>query len=56
MPLPLKPPIKPQLARSATELPTGDGYAGTVVPDLTLVLRRTSVRERVVVERIPIFP
>ena len=34
----------------------GDGYAGTVVPDLTLVLRRTSVRERVVVERIPIFP
>ena len=26
MPLPLKPPIKPQLARSATELPTGDGW------------------------------
>ena len=26
MPLPLKPPIKPQLARSASELPAGDGW------------------------------
>jgi len=26
VPLPLKPPIKPQLARSATELPSGDGW------------------------------
>ena len=26
MPLPLKPPIKPQLARSAKELPQGDGW------------------------------
>src|SRR5438874_10762987 len=26
MPLPLKPPIKPQLARSASELPAGNGW------------------------------
>ena len=26
MPLPLKPPLKPQLARSAADLPTGDGW------------------------------
>ena len=33
-----------------------DGYAGSSAPSLRLVLRRTSVRERVEVERIPVFP
>jgi hypothetical protein len=34
---------------------TGEAYMGTARPDLTLVLRRTSVREHVVIYRIPIF-
>ena len=35
---------------------SGDGYSGVAAPELTLVLRRTSVKERVIVERIPVGP
>jgi hypothetical protein len=35
---------------------SADGYSGVAAPELTLVLRRMSVRERVVVERIPVGP
>jgi hypothetical protein len=34
----------------------GDGYSGVTKPDLTLVLKRTRVRERVVTERIQVDP
>jgi hypothetical protein len=35
---------------------SGQGYAGTITPDLKLVLVRKSIRERVITERIPVFP